>query len=414
MPTAFDRSTPSADHSPLQNQMGFDPAKPTLDIFTLIEQWLSSIEEFVFPLIKDLTGIDLSSPEAFLGSIVAIILNGGTSVANFIQAIVQPIVDFIVNGLTGGSGTGNPLQILQPVLAGLAGVVETAINSANQATDIARQMMALVMQVVQGLDDLPVIGDFIDAVQGFAFWILGWFGITQQSVTDTNPAVAAANGRIAALESINTVGLEGFADHFNRPALGADWADITPYAPLEIVGGAYVKSTTRKASRYTAKTLVTDTWHVQAAVGLDHGNSTMFASCAPGAADSGTGNGVCLLLQHENFFVGPFPTGSRDTFRLYSMSGGLLNGTLRRQVVIDGGNVKSGDVIAIEYWEDVNTFYVFLNNNELTGLQWIDSGNVVDHGVGNREVILMTGSADNVFAPGSYWDDLSAYDIKVT
>ena len=414
MPSAFDRTTPKSEHNPLQNLLEFDPSRIPLTLATLIEQWLSSIEEFIFPIIKDITGIDLSSPDAFFGSIALLIINGGSTVANFIQAIVQPIVDFIINGLTGGSGTGNPLQILQPVLAGLAGVVETAINSANQATDIARQMMALVMQVVQGLEDLPVIGDFIDAVQGFAFWILGWFGITQQSVTDTNPAVAAALGRIGALESTGTVGLEGFADHFNRPLLGADWADITPYAPLEIVSNSYVKSPTRKVSRYAAKTLITDTWHVQAAVGLDHGSATMFVSCAPGSADAGVGNGVSLELQHEIFYVGPFPTGSRDTFRLYSISGGLFTGTLRRQAVIDGGYVKSGDVIAIEYWEDENTFYVFLNNNELTGLQWIDSGNVVDHGVGNREVILMTGTQDNVFAPGSYWDDLSAYDIKVT
>jgi hypothetical protein len=274
--------------------------------------------------------------------------------------------------------------------------------------------MALVMQVVQGLDDLPVIGDLFDAVQGFAFWILGWFGITQQSVTNTNPAVAAALGRIGALESVNTVGLEGFNDHFDRPLLGTDWADITPYAPLEIVENSHVKSPTRKASRYALKTLVTDTWHVQAAVGLDHGSANMFASCAPGAADAGTGNGICLELQHEIFYVGPFITGLRDTFRLYSVSGGLLTGTLRKSAVIDGGNVKSGDVLALEYWEDANTFYVFLNNNELTALRWEDTGHAVDHGVGHREVILMTGTQDTVFAPGPAWDDLSAYDIKVT
>jgi len=207
MPTAFDHSTPKSEHNPLSNLLDFDPSKPLLDLGTIFEAWQRTMDEFIIPIVKDLTGIDLSSPEAFFASIALLVINGGTAVAEFVKAIVQPIVDFIVNALTGGNGIGNPLELLQPLLAGLAGAVSTAMNSANQAADLARQVMGLVTQIVQGLDDIPVIGDLFEGIQAFAFWVLGWFGITRQSVTDTNPAVAAANGRIAALESINTVGL---------------------------------------------------------------------------------------------------------------------------------------------------------------------------------------------------------------
>lgn len=400
-------------NSPL-DRMDFSAFMKSWDLQAFIDQWIALFNDYLFPIIKDITGIDLSSPEAFFISLVQLIANGGAAVSGFINAIVQVIVDLIFGGITGSSSTGNPLEALAPLFSGLAGAVHTAINSANEAADVARQVMQYVVQVVQGLEDVPVFGDIFEAINSFAFWVLGWFGVTQQSVTDTNPAVAASNGRIAALESAGTVGLEGFADHFNRPDLGTDWADVTPFDPLEIVDGKFVKSDTRRVSRYVAKTLVTDTWHVQAAVGLDHGKASMFASCAPSASDAGIGDGVCLQLQHERFMFGPIVTGHRDTLNLYSISGGLMSGTLRKSVVFDGGNVKSGDVLALEYWESDNTFYVFLNNNEITGLRWIDSGNTVDHGSGHREILLMTGTMDNVFAPGPSWDDMSAYDIKIT
>lgn len=411
MPNAFDPHTSKADFDPLANLLAFDISKIPLNITALLDQWKAAIDEFIIPIFKELTGIDLSSPEAFFISLYQIIVGGGQAVLSFIQAIIQPVIDLIVNGLTGGFHLGNPMEMVTGLLQGVANIASTAVQSANQAADVARQLMQYVVQVVQNSPVGIIFNDIFDAINGFAFWVLSWFGITRQSVSDNNPAVAGALGRIAALESQGTPGLEGYADHFNRQVLGTDWANISGLAPLAIVDGAYVKSWSKKASRYAAKTLVTDTWHVQASIaGLENGKASMFASCAPATSDGGFGGAISLELEHVTY---PFNQGGVDYLRLYSINGGLGSGTLRRTATFDTGNIKNGDVLAIEYWSSNNTFYVFRNNEEITGLRWTDSGNVVQHGLGHRDVVLMTGIIDNGGYPGNGWDDLSVYDIKV-
>lgn len=382
-------------------------SKPAFDPLAMIEQFTQMIEDYIFPIVKDLTGIDLSSPEAFFTSLAAILVGGGTAALAFIQSIVQAVVDAIFGGITGSSATGNPLAVLQPLFSGLAGAAATAINSANQATDLARQLASYVVQTVQGLTDVPVFTDLLDMVNQFAFWFLGMFGITQQSVSDANPAVAAANGRIAALESINTVGLEGMADHFNRPAIGSDWTSITSFPDLTIKDSAYLKSDTVAAGRYTAKTLLTDNWHVQfTCVDIDFGSGLIYVSCPPSTTNAGFNNGVAVEFEH--FFYG-------DVFRLYTMSGGLTTGvTLRTQVQLDTGNFKVGDVLAVEYLVDDNKFYVFHNTNEITALQWEDTGNAVSHGSGHREIAVLQNKTNDINFRGPGFDDFSAYDIKVT
>lgn len=414
MPRAGDAFLTGAlpqSHDPL-SRIDFQGIAKEFDLTALFTQVTSLFTDYLIPIIEDITGLDLSSPEAFILSLVTLILNGGTAVAALIQAIVQPIVDFIINGLTGGSGNGNPLSLLQPLFAAMSGVLSTAINSANQATDIARQMMALVMQIVQGLDDLPVIGDFFDAIQGFAFWVLGWFGITQQSVTGSNPAVAALQGQVAALQSINTVGLEGFSDHFDRAAIGTDWTTITPFPALNIQGSQYIKASYRNAGRYTANTLLTDNVHAQVTLQqLENGISDLYICCPTATTDAGFTSGAFLAVEQQFF---PFNQGGRTYVHIGYLTGGMTPGTVVATATFDYGNVKDGDVLAIEYYSASNTFFVFLNSNEITSLRWTDTSNHVTHGSGHREVALMQCALDNASFPGPGLDDLSAYDIKVT
>lgn len=383
----------------------FDALSYGLHQIPIIGDVLNFIENLLGFSLADLAdafeGISLDEP----GSILRAILSVVTEVAG---GAIQNVIDFIINGLTGNSGAGHPPEVLQSVLAGVGSALSTAVNAANQAADIARQVMQYVVQVVTSAEDIPIFGTIIEAVNSFAFWVLGWFGITRQSVTDTNPAVAAALGRIAALESTGTAGLEGFADHFNREDIGPDWASITGYSPLEIINNQYLKSFHTRAGRYDAKTLLTDTWHVQFTVrGLDFGPGSFYASC-PDSATTDAAFVNCIALQLEHFFYG-------DVIRLGTITSGLGSGVLRKSIQLDAGVLKEGDVLAVEYWELYNTFYVFLNNNELAGLRWTDTGNAVDHGVGHRGIAVRTSENDTGTGfQGPGFDDMSAYDIKVT
>lgn len=183
MPNAFDRDASAAmDTSRVGQQMEFDHPDLPFDFGDILDIWRKTIDDFVIPIFKDLTGIDLSSPQAFFLSLVTLIGNGGNAVAAFVKSIIQPLIDMIVNALTGGTGhIGNPIEMVQSLLSGIGNMVGTAIESANQAADIARQVMSYVVQVVQSIEDIPIFGDIFEAINSFAFWVLGWFGITKQS-----------------------------------------------------------------------------------------------------------------------------------------------------------------------------------------------------------------------------------------
>lgn len=406
MPSSYDARPVAVTNNPTQRLDLSLGNTGDLDPLAFLDQIVSLFTDYLAPVIKDFTGVDLSSPEAFFTSIVTMIAGGGAAALAFVQAIVQGVVDFIFNGLTGGTGIGNPLEALTPLLSGLAGLAQTAMNSANQATDIARQLAALVVQTVQGLDNVPVFGDIFEMVNSFAFWFLGLFGITQQSVTDSNPAVAGVLGRVAALESSGTPGLEGFADHFNRPAIGPDWVTITPYNDLNIESSQWLKSYNHCAGRYDAELLLTENWHVQFSLAhLDYGQSRFCVSTNGTTAESSFTNGLLFDVAFQWYGT---------TITVYSMTGGLFSGTQQAQRAWDAGVVKVGDVLAVEYIEADNTFYTYLNNVEVPELRFLDSSNLVDHGVGNRGIAVLTNLADNSQFSGPGFDDMSAYDIKVT
>jgi len=393
-------------HSPL-DRLDYNAQSPIADLEAFLDALSEFLDVTIFPIIKNLTGIDLSSPEAFFGSLVGVVTNPVGAVLNFVQALIQPLIDLIFNGLTGGSSLGNPLELLQPLFNGLQRAIQTAIHSANQATNVARQMAQYVVQIVQSIEETPVFGDIFKMIDSFAFWVLGWFGITKQSVTPQNPAVAGVIGRISALESQGTVGLEGFSDHFDRASIGTDWTNISPYSELTLKDGTHVKGYAVNAGRYTAKTLLTDNWHVQVALrDMDYGNSLMYASCPPATTDSGFTNGMYMKTTY-NYGGVYFEVG-------YLNSGLNGGGTPMKSNHYDLGVVKEGDVIAAEYYTADNTFYYYLNGAEMTDLRWTDTGNKVSHGSGHREVVLLNCGTNSSPQSGPGFDDLSAYDIKVS
>lgn len=124
MPPAFDRRTLTADKDPLQGLLDFT------NLDQIVEQAGNTIRDAITNVIKQLTGLDLSSPEAFFASLAEMLVNGPAQVAAFIESIVS--------------------QIGSALLAG-GQFIEDLIRNFFTAVD--------------GLDNVPVIGDIAQAIE---------------------------------------------------------------------------------------------------------------------------------------------------------------------------------------------------------------------------------------------------------
>lgn len=144
------------------------PPTTTLDIGAIFQEVVTFVETYIFPAIDHLTGIDLSSPAAFFTSVATLLANGGTAALSFIQAIVQSVVDFIMNGLTGGTGTGNPIYLLTSALQNVVQQLSTVTQAATGAFSLASSLAGIIQQFVDGLGALPIYTDavgLLEAVQ---------------------------------------------------------------------------------------------------------------------------------------------------------------------------------------------------------------------------------------------------------
>src|SRR5262245_54612037 len=110
MPRAFDLRQPTMDHSPLANLLDFSNIDQTAEqAGGLIKGYLDSLLDGVVEIIKDLTGLDLSaladvlqgldfsSPEAFLASLI-----------NAIIALPTVLIDLAESLIASGAGLLGP------------------------------------------------------------------------------------------------------------------------------------------------------------------------------------------------------------------------------------------------------------------------------------------------------------------
>lgn len=107
MPKAFDRRIPANDHDPLAGLLDFS------NLDGVIEQSGDMIRNAVTNIIKQFTGLDLSSPEAFVASLIEVITTGGPA-AEFATAIL--------NMISGAIGIGPVENVLPKLVAALQGI----------------------------------------------------------------------------------------------------------------------------------------------------------------------------------------------------------------------------------------------------------------------------------------------------
>ncbi|MFV8263502.1 hypothetical protein ACNQR9_09685 [Mycolicibacterium peregrinum] len=119
MPRAFDRRIPRDDHNPLANLLDFSNIDQT------VEQAGDLIRNGVINVIKQLTGIDLSSPEAFLVSLTEVITTGG------------PLVQGLVTKIFEAAELLEEIPIIGPILGDIADLIHKlrfggiAVNAGN-------------------------------------------------------------------------------------------------------------------------------------------------------------------------------------------------------------------------------------------------------------------------------------------
>jgi hypothetical protein len=102
MPRAVDRRNIEADYDPTRQGTEFHFASMLGDSFELVLQALQEAAENlkaqVIDFIKDLTGLDLSSPESLFVSLAELVVNGPAQVLAFIESIIRQIGAAFLNG----------------------------------------------------------------------------------------------------------------------------------------------------------------------------------------------------------------------------------------------------------------------------------------------------------------------------
>ncbi|CQD07319.1 hypothetical protein BN970_01380 [Mycolicibacterium conceptionense] len=136
MPRAVDRRDIEADYDPTRSGTEFHfagLAKGLQELLAqIIPQALENMKQGVIDFIKEVTGIDLSSPEAFLLSFSQVIVNGNDDVEEFVRQIFiaagsflgfnpakLPDIDVIAairDALDGIDLNGDPGAVLQAIV----------------------------------------------------------------------------------------------------------------------------------------------------------------------------------------------------------------------------------------------------------------------------------------------------------
>lgn len=165
MPRAVDRRNIEADYDPTRSGTEFHIAKMLQGDLDLLRQALEAaaenMKQLVLDFIKELTGLDFASIDAFLASLGGSLLNGG-------QFVEQLVRDFF----TAVQGLDNV-----PVLGDINEAIESTFESiekffdAFQGIDLnagpGAVMSAIADAVAEALGDIPVVGDIANLVAQF-------------------------------------------------------------------------------------------------------------------------------------------------------------------------------------------------------------------------------------------------------
>jgi len=151
MPRAVDRYQPQSEGDPNVSGTEFHVANLIKDLDELLlgatQQALENIKVAIVEFIKEIVGIDFSSPELFVISLIDVITTGGP---------VGEFATMILNILTNALGIGPVQDILPRIFAAFDGI---------DITNPGAILTAIANAIVDALEGLPVIGDIIQAIE---------------------------------------------------------------------------------------------------------------------------------------------------------------------------------------------------------------------------------------------------------
>lgn len=129
--------------------------------------------------------------------------------------LIQAVIDWLMQGVTGGSGTGNPGYLIQAAIQRLVEAAQAASNSAAEAWTLAAQALAAIDAAVHGVAEpiytdsaaaiaagatavASLVGTAVNAEAQAIGWVLGFVNaVTGQS--NTTATVSQASAQAAAL-----------------------------------------------------------------------------------------------------------------------------------------------------------------------------------------------------------------------
>lgn len=418
MPRTFDRSTPDDDHSPLRGLLNFDEGGALDFIGDIGGSLLKAITEGIPKILKALTGLDFSSVEAFIESLIQVILNAGTKLLQLAQAILQPFLD-IIDRLFGGIG-GKTIDFIGGLLGGLVSTANsgwTAISSlGNVVQDLwgtVQQIGGTILGVIQETAE-DIILKPLELVQSLWFWFTGLFGMTTQSNSRNNPAITTLEGDLAALKNLVLGGTAtGGGDDFNAGNWNL-WQAVPgitfpPGISKSNGKGYWSNGGAKRAAAWKGDSVMpvesaTGHYRFQMAVwDFGYGRSRMGVQW-----NAAYTNGMVAELARD---------ASGADLRLGYAS--ALDGSLTQVDLfhMDDGVLRRGDVLGIDVDESTiatlgGVTYTLFKNNEIIGTPWLDTGSVVGSGAGHRRLAALTNMAGTSLFPGCGWDVPKWWDIS--
>lgn len=375
---AFLNGTLPLTHDPL-GRIDYSPNGPVVDLQAFIDALTDFLNDTIFPILKDITGLDFSSPENFFFSLVTLIVNGGSGVAAFVEALVSPILDFIKQ-LTGidlhtvfnGIDLSSPGAVLSSISSAIGGIVKAIIGAITGSSTASGDLGALGY----------LLGFPVQTISALTSAV----GQLQQQL---QAGFARVDGRIDAIQNSVVSGATnvGF-DNFNRTSgIGSGWTAFPGVSLIQIFNGpfsgGYVQTNSRSAGYFNAHEPTTDKHGVLIkVVNKNAGTCRALLSC-----DTAGSNYAAVE-------VGAGTVGD-DYVR-------IVTGSSPTNVVAhDQRNVVLNNdyVIDTRYDPASNEYIVMLNNNEL--FRWEDEDNIVTHGSTKRKCgILSNGNNANFFGFG--------------
>jgi hypothetical protein len=384
-------------HDPL-GRIDYHPNGPVVDLQAFIDAVTSFLSDTIFPIIKDITGIDLSGPEAFLASIINVLLTGGPIVQNFGNTVIDIFTQILSIG---------PLQeVLPAIVAAFEGItmVPGAILGGIQAA--IQKIIDAVVGAITGTasqfnDITAIVGSLFNPMQ----LIQNVFGLVQSLADQLGGMSGGLDARLSALEAA-ALGASGLVsgDNFNRAAIGASWTDIA--GTLVIGASDYVKSGFFSAGYYNVGKPSTDRYGVAVKLAArTPGDCAFFAF-----SDTTMSNYVGVRI-HAGIF-------GDDSIALYTGSSPTVSVVHTQADFVSNffghNSLNEGDVIALNYDDVTNTYKVSRNGAVIDGLTWTDDTNIITHGVSKRENGIVSNVLNQTLLPGFGVTDFVYYDRSTT